>query len=108
MATRTPIVLLNVEALHRKHPATFRIHPRADRATIPVGGFAKLLFRNPNRSGPEAERMWVRVTGRNGGGRSKTRYTGTLANTPLYIDPLHEGDPVEFGPEHVADIQVHA
>lgn len=45
--------------------------------------------------------MWVIVKARNA-----SRYVGVLDNDPGTANnlPLHEGDSITFGPEHIAEI----
>ncbi len=60
------------------------------------GDLAKLIFVSPEGG----ERMWVRVDTAEAG-----RYRGTLDNRPVATAGLSIGDAVEFGPEHVADVE---
>jgi hypothetical protein len=85
--------LTSGEAMHRKHPQTFELPTRAERESLPVGSFAKLIF-----AGRPSERMWVKVTGKRGG-----RYTGVLDNAPVAVSGVRLGDRISFGPEHVID-----
>jgi hypothetical protein len=91
-------VLDDAEQRHAENPRSFFIPDRAEREAVPVGAPARLLFRltTPPPDGPAAERMWVRVTARDGAG-----YVGVLTNRPVAIRDVGEGDEVRFGPEHV-------
>lgn len=91
MTTDTTEDLCNVELRHAAHPETFGIPSRAERESIPRGDFAKVIL--------DDERFWVEVTERHPDGR----YTGTVANELVCCD-LPYGSPLDFGPEHVADI----
>lgn len=66
------------------------------------GVFVKLLFQYSDGEQNHGERMWVRVTGRDG-----ERWVGELSNDPVTIPPdvLDWGDTVKFEPRHVADIE---
>lgn len=89
----------SAEERYRLNPVSFRIPTRATRESLRVGCFAKLLF----RSGDDGERMWVQVAQILGSG-SSVRYRGPLNTKPIRL-PLEEGTEVEFGPEHIADIE---
>lgn len=58
----------------------------------------QLLFEiaDPREGLPDAERMWVEVTGRDSDG-----YLGVLTNVPAAITTISRGATVRFGPEHV-------
>lgn len=93
--------LEDVEAVHRAHPRSFSIPRRDQRYNLRPGQLVKLIFLldAPVGNAPGAERMWVEVRDVVNG-----RYTGTLESQPIYIANIGLGDPVEFGPEHVAGI----
>lgn len=86
------------EARHRAAPRSFFIPDRAERDSLQAGDLAKLLFEisEPDPGLPDAERMWVSVTGRDADG-----YTGVLTNEPALITTVRQGDAIRFGPEHV-------
>ena len=89
------------EARAAAAPETFEIPERDHRERIPVGWFAKLIFRIEAVDEICFERMWVEVRARSG-----NRYLGTLANHPA-CQPAGDfalGTPVAFGPEHVIDL----
>ena len=88
----------NGEVLHGAAPRSFFIPDRAERDSLQAGDLAKLLFEitGPSAGMPNAERMWVEVTGRDADG-----YTGTLTNAPAVITTIARGDTIRFGPEHV-------
>lgn len=94
------VELADAEEQHAAAPETFWIPPRLRRFNLSIGDHVKLIFRS--RAAGTGERMWVQVT-RVGAGRY-LRYAGELANVPLFL-PLTLGERVEFGPEHVIDIQ---
>ena len=95
--------LENVEAMAAAHPRTFFIPPADARRRLKPGDSVKLIFLLDIRApdGTEAERMWVEVLSEAGG-----RYSGELLNEPAVIAGLNLGDRVDFGPEHVASIDV--
>ncbi len=83
----------------------FAIPPKVCRAGLRPGWNVKLLFM-PDSPHPdcEAERMWVEVVQLQAG----TRFVGRLLNEPHYLDGIHAGDLVEFGPEHVIGLDAPA
>src|SRR3954468_16136294 len=88
----------DVEARQREAPDSFFIPPAAKRHALQPGDEVKLIFRfPPTAQGIDGERMWVEVVDAAGG-----RYEGRLDNVPENIPSLRRGDPVAFGPEHVA------
>jgi hypothetical protein len=93
----------SAEELNERNPRRFFIPPTEQRRRLKVGDRVKLVFSvNPRR--PVAigsERMWVEIRATHSGG-----YVGCLLDTPLVISELRQGDAVEFGPEHVASIEM--
>jgi hypothetical protein len=67
------------------------------------GNCCKLIFRfaSSDLTHPAAERMWVIIDEVNGG-----QFTGRLDNDPYYITDIKAGDAVDFGPEHIIDVDV--
>lgn len=92
--------LENVRETAKAH-SDFELPSENDVKSLVPGDFAKLLFRfpQPDRHHPNAERMWVNITGAFQCGC----WLGRLSNDPLYA-PLKIGDKVEFSPEHVLAI----
>jgi hypothetical protein len=90
--------LANAEARHRQYPRSFFIPDRAERESLRPGDLVRLHFEivSPRPGQPEAERMWVEVTGRDAAG-----YVGVLTNVPVVITTIGPGGTVRFGPEHV-------
>lgn len=86
--------LANAEDRHAQPPPA--------RGSLRAGDRAQLLFElvPPDAGNPEAERLWVEVTGKRQG-----RYVGALTSTPRAITSISRGDLVEFGPEHVISIE---
>jgi hypothetical protein len=78
--------------------------PEDVRTSLPVGTYAKLLFRfaaeAADRKDNETERMWVLVVELDENGY----YVGLLANDPNHDHVLKCGDTVHFHPLHVMDI----
>ena len=91
----------NAEAQHAVHPRSFFIPTREKREALEPGEDARLGFyrHEVGPDEPDAERMWVEISRRDG-----DQYVGTLTNEPLYIKDLQPGDEVRFGPEHVLAI----
>lgn len=98
--------LQDVEERAAANPRSFFIPERAEREAVEPGTLVKLIFpiAEPVRAAlgddaPAAERMWVRVTDRDDGG-----YVGRLANEPVVIPDLAEGDRIELAAEHIAAV----
>lgn len=87
------------EQIHREAPATFWLPDAADRSALRPGQIVKLIFRIELEDTVHVERMWVRVTGREGG-----IYAGELDNGPYCTTELRSGAQVRFEPRHVIDI----
>jgi hypothetical protein len=87
--------LFDVVERHKAYPRTFLIPSPVERESLRPGDMAKLLFAG-------FERMWVEVKICKDG-----RYVGILANRPVmaWLSKVEQGDRIEFGPEHVADIR---
>jgi hypothetical protein len=96
--------LVSGVAMNQEHPKTFEIPPERVRQNVKIGDYVKLIFeiavpQSEQFGGSSGERMWVKVTGKQGG-----YYLGTLANQPLSFDQtdaLKFGDRIVFLPEHV-------
>ena len=88
--------LADVEVLARRFPRTFQIPSRHDRETLRIGQLAKLIF-------GDRERMWVLVDRVDDVPRRC--YRGLLQNVSVCFDHLDYETPIEFGPEHVIDIE---
>ena len=96
--------LMDGERQSELYPESFEIPEWRERASIKPRTFVKLGFEVENKATgrPSGERMWVKVLS-----QSKTtgRYTGTLANQPLFIGGLKFGNRVRFSARHIIDIQ---
>jgi len=95
MRATQEITLLSGEERHAAAPETFEIPSLSERRSVPVGGYAKLIFTN----GIQVERMWVKVTR----ALSSGSYYGELDNDPFLLD-LKCGKGMEFQPEHIISI----
>jgi hypothetical protein len=97
--------LENVEEAHARNPDRFFIPSIEERLALKPGTLVRLHFLvlpdGPNL--PRAERMWVEITERSVDGR---KYVGLLTNQPRYILSLIPGEPIEFAPEHVAQVLI--
>ena len=93
--TLDPIILIDVENVHRDYPETFEILPAVVRHNIPVDRNVKLLFAD----GVNTERMWVRITDVEDHG-----YRGSLASVPAVLAMAH-GDVVRFQAKHIASLE---
>ena len=97
--------LLSAEARRASHPG-FALPSLDARMSVAVGQAVKLLFDIETREDGQVvdrgvDRMWVIVRRRAGG-----RYAGVLDRDPGRAENLllRPGDEVEFGPEHITDI----
>ena len=92
----------NVEERARKFPDTFHIPNAARRHSLKVGDHAKLCFEiaDGTPSVGRGERMWVKVTR-----LDSPAYYGVVVNRSVIKVFPAAGALVQFGPEHVADIE---
>jgi hypothetical protein len=88
-------VLEDVEARSKADPKKFQIAALADRESLRVGDFAKLVFIQKTCH-EQGERMWVEVTE-----VESDHYHGVLANQPLYLTNVEFGDQISFEAKHV-------
>lgn len=88
--------LMDLELLSIKHAATLEIPCWHCRHNVPVGALVK-IFLKPD-SGP-SERFWAEVLSRTEGG-----YRGRVANRTLFDHGFKFGDVIQFGFEHIMDI----
>lgn len=81
-------------AYNKTHP-TFEVPPWELIGRMEPGMHAKLVF----EYGGRVERMWVKITSKNG----KYNFKGTLANQPAMFLPhvIDFGDVVEFHGSHI-------
>lgn len=96
-AAQPRYALIDGEARHRDHPATFRLPPRETRAAAWIGALVKVSV----EAGGTGERFWVRIDRIDAG----PRFLGTIDNT-LQRSASHGlslGDEIAFGPEHILD-----
>lgn len=79
--------------------------PEEVRQNLPVGAYAKLLFRfaeeMADRLDCQVERMWVRVAERD----DHENYVGILRNDPIHDQVLRWGDTVHFHPLHIMKVE---
>jgi uncharacterized protein YegJ (DUF2314 family) len=108
------IKLVDGREMARQHPDTLEVPSVADLDELQVGDHARLIFetnttepltqdpqirqRQQTIGAPSGERMWVKITKRDG-----DQFTGTLLNDPAFIDGLIYGDEVHFSTEHIVD-----
>lgn len=86
--------LIDGVAMNKENPVTFEIPSDEEKAQIKKGTFIKLGFVVEETGVPSAERMWVRVTGKN---------QGVLTNDPVFVYMCF-GDVVTFSPDNVLQI----
>ena len=79
---------------------TFYVPPNSVIDRLGHGNEVRLRFNiiNPVSKGPEAERMWVGITERDG-----NNFTGLLTNEPQYIGDLKLGDKIHFQTKNIMD-----
>lgn len=75
------IELIDGHAHSLKYPATFHLPAGTD--ALAPGDFVKLMFRGSEG----VERMWVKVTGKDG-----PRYLGEVANRPISLTDIGLGE----------------
>ena len=94
-------MLANVEE-RNQGSRSFEIPTRAERNDLWPGDLVKLVFEGLG------ERLWVRVLTRNDDdGDDFLPFLGIIESEPAFSSldtPVHKGDKVDFGPEHVANI----
>ena len=100
--------LEDVEQMHHEHPRTCQILDRAVRESLRPGDQARCTFVwveldwvGATERSRQSERLWVEVKRVLPG----PRYLGLVANQPLCQYLPKFGDEVDFGPEHVLNIQ---
>lgn len=83
------------------YPRTFVRPSASDLEELRPGDLVKLVFvlEKPAPDGCDAERMWVRLSRREG-----SSWLGELDNTPRHAMGLRCGDPVRFCNRHIASI----
>lgn len=91
--------LLNGDERARAHPESFDMPSYEARQRLRVGDLVKLIFEPVDA--PGGERMWVRVT--ECLATIPRRYVGVLHSHAVTV-PLTWGSRVDFGAEHVVDI----
>jgi uncharacterized protein YegJ (DUF2314 family) len=87
---------------------TFKIPSAAERTTLRVGDYAKVIFAIPRHLVPTrhadaewvAERMWVQVSAVEG-----EYYRGKLENEPVFIDSIALGDEIQFRANNIAAVE---
>lgn len=84
--------LIDAVARSRRHRLTFHVPSEEERTSLRPKDVVKLIF-------DDRERMWVEVCEVAAG-----RYRGKLLNKPAVLLTIRQGDLVDFGPEHVADV----
>ncbi|MDO5683611.1 MAG: hypothetical protein Q4G46_12400 [Propionibacteriaceae bacterium] len=84
---------------NREHPETFWIPDDEEKALVEPGDVVKLMWRVPRSPG---ERMWVRVTHRQG-----DRLVGRINNYPIYVFADYD-EVVKFHIDDVIDISYPA
>jgi hypothetical protein len=89
-------LLADVEARGREHPATFKILPGDERASLEVGDLAQLSF-------DDLERLWVEIV-RVRRRHDSVTYHGRLRSVPLVVK-VRMTDYVKFEPRNVLRVE---
>jgi hypothetical protein len=94
--------LIDVEAAYRARDGVYWVPPVEARRGIRRGMLAQLLFAwaDPGPDDPGRERMWIEVERVEPDGS----FAGTLANEPIAVAPISEGEWIVARPEHVLDV----
>lgn len=89
--------LTNGNTLNADHPSSPLIPSAEEKAPLRPGNLVKIRFEDRHL----AERMWVRITKRDG-----PDLQGTLENEPFLLDDvLMLGDTITFTLDHILDIE---
>ena len=92
---------LNAVAMNTQYgDEQFPIHSHRERHGLQPGAIVKVGISWPPEPGRgSGERFWVIILERRSG-----RYLGIVDNDLLFDNELSRGDLIQFGPEHVLDI----
>lgn len=82
---------------HRESPSTFPIPPEEEKRGIKPGWFVRASF--TNKGSTNGEKLWVEIDT-----VDLPNLKGHLRDTPIILDDLKDGDPVELELKHVLDI----
>jgi len=95
--------LSDAQELADEFPYTFHKPSPEAIALLQVGDGVKLIFRfeSNDPEAPNAERMWVEITG-----TSESEFEGTLDNDPLHITDISSGDPIHFDARHIIQVSI--
>jgi hypothetical protein len=80
---------------HQRSPNSFLIPSPDEKSAVKPGDYVKLIFSQGDESLP-AERMWVKVTSREG-----DSLRGTLASEPYAVTQLAFNALIEFETDHI-------
>tara|TARA_R110001592_G_scaffold97519_1_gene279368 strand:+ start:2648 stop:3259 length:612 start_codon:yes stop_codon:yes gene_type:complete len=92
--------LENAQKIADEFPYTFYKPSPQVIAQLEPGNQVKLIFSfdSDDPDAPQAERMWVEITG-----KSENGFSGYLDNDPAYIKDLKHRDPLKFEECHIID-----
>ncbi|MBC9914394.1 immunity protein Imm33 domain-containing protein [Chitinophaga varians] len=95
--------LQDVTHAHRADPRHFLIPSAEEIDRLQTGELVRLFFvlDFDTSDGCRAERMWVKITGREG-----DQFHGYLTNKPAYINDLQPGDTIYFHRNNIASILI--
>lgn len=94
--------LTNGERMNRNHPLTFEIPDAKDRREAKIGSYVKLAFTFTDSK--DGERMWVKIVSAVQT-QTETKYTGTLANSPITTRLAKHGDLIEFDNTNIISLE---
>ena len=83
---------------HERSPESFWIPSPDEKSAIQPGDYVKLIFVQGDEN-PRVERMWVKVTSREG-----DSLRGTLANVPYALTELKYNTEIVFETDHIIAI----
>lgn len=93
--------LVNGDERAADHP-TFKMPPLEVRRHLKVGSLVKLCFETSRSKRLSGERMWVKIVEVKA--EIPRRYVGLVNSYPVVVR-INRGTVVEFGPEHVIDVE---
>lgn len=100
-SAKEEFTLADVRLENARNPRTFLIPTAQQTDALKAGDIVKIIFvlTHQKEDEPHAERMWVKITERNG-----KVFTGILNNEPYYLKSIKAGELLLFTVDHIASI----